>query len=42
MFGQIDVEFNMPREPVVPPCDDGADLAAWLTDHGFKSFWNLR
>ncbi len=43
VFGQInDVEFNMPREPIVLPCDDGADLAAWQTGHGFKSFWNLR
>jgi hypothetical protein len=43
VFGQIDdVEFNMPREPIVLSCDDGADLAAWQTAHGFKSFWNLR
>ncbi len=43
VFGQInDVEFNISREPIVLPCDDGADLAAWQTGHGFKSFWNLR
>ncbi len=43
LFGQInDVEFNMAREPIVLPCDDGADLAAWQTDHGFKSYWTLR
>ena len=43
VFGQInDVEFSMSREPIVLPCDDGADLAAWQTGHGFKSYWNLR
>lgn len=43
IFGQIDdVEFSMPREPIVLSCDDGADLAAWQTAHGFKSYWNLR
>ena len=43
VFGQInDVEFSMYREPIVLPCDDGAELAAWETEHGFKSFWNLR
>ena len=43
VFGQInDTEFNATREPVVLPCDDGADLAAWQVGHGFKSFWNLR
>jgi hypothetical protein len=43
VFGQInDTEFDATREHVVLPCNDGADLAAWQTGHGFKSFWNLR
>ena len=43
VFGQIDdVEFNMSREPIVLSCDDEADLTAWQTAHGFKSYWNLR
>ncbi len=43
LFGQInDTEFDATRDHVVLPCDDRADLVAWQTDHGFRSFWNLR
>ncbi len=43
VFGQInDTEFDATREHIVLPCDDEADLAAWQTEHGFKSFWSLR
>ncbi len=42
IFGQInDVEFEATRDPIVLSCDNAADLTAWQTGHGFKSFWNL-
>jgi hypothetical protein len=42
VFGRItDTEFNVPREPMVAPCDDSAATEKWKMGNQFRSRWTV-